>query len=184
MSSNLGDKDTNLVWIDLEMTGLNLDKDQIIEIATIITDKDLNILAKGPVLAIQTPKELLDSMDDVVREMHTKNGLIERVKASTTTLAQAEEQTLAFIQQYTNVRTSPLCGNSIGTDKMFLTKYMPKIVAHLHYRLIDVSTVKQLNFLWGFNYEYEKKGTHLALDDIEESIGELNFYRDKFFKKN
>ncbi|RIY36707.1 oligoribonuclease [Psittacicella gerlachiana] len=183
MSKNLGDKDTNLVWIDLEMTGLDVKKERIIEIATIITDKDLNILAHGPVIAIDTPREFLDSMSDVVREMHTKNGLIERVKASNITLEQAQEQTLEFISQYTNKKTSPLCGNSIATDKLFLLEYMPKIAEHLHYRLIDVSTIKQLNFLWGFDYKYEKKGSHLALDDIEDSIGELAFYRKKFFTK-
>ncbi|RIY32560.1 oligoribonuclease [Psittacicella hinzii] len=183
MTKNLGDKDTNLVWIDLEMTGLDLDKDAIIEISTIVTDKDLNILAYGPNLAIQTPDEVLNSMSDFVLEMHTKNGLLERVKNSNVTLAQAQQQTLEFIQQYTNVKTSPLCGNSIATDKMFLIKYMPEVVEHLHYRLIDVSTIKQLNFLWGFDYKYEKGDTHLALDDIKASIAELAFYREKFFQK-
>ncbi|MFC6276303.1 oligoribonuclease [Psittacicella hinzii] len=180
---NYGDKATNLVWIDLEMTGLDINKDAIIEIATIVTDKDLNILAYGPDLAIQTPESVLATMDDFVLNMHTQNGLLERVRKSTITLEQAEKMTLDFIQKFTNVRTAPLCGNSIGTDKMFLVKHMPNLVKHLHYRMIDVSTIKQLNFLWGFDYAYEKQGTHLALDDIKESIGELAFYRQKFFQK-
>lgn len=176
------DKSTNLVWIDLEMTGLNPRTDVIIEIATIITDKDLNIIAEGPSIAIQTDQAKLEAMDEVVSKMHSDNGLLDRVRASNISLSQAEQMTLDFIKQYTEEGTSPLCGNSIATDKMFLTFQMPKIVKQLHYRLVDVSTVKQLNAYWHLQPEYKKDSTHLALDDIKESINELKYYKENIFK--
>lgn len=174
---------TNLVWVDLEMTGLDVNNDKIIEIATIVTDKDLNVVAYGPVFAIGISQEDLESMSPTVRQMHTDNGLIQRCLASKTTLADAERLTLEFIKQHVDQGCSPLCGNSIGTDKMFMVQYMPKIISYLHYRMIDVSSIKVLNQLWNLGTQYQKNSTHLALDDIKESINELKFYRDTILKR-
>jgi oligoribonuclease len=180
---------TRLVWIDLEMTGLDPHNDHILEIASIITDTHLTIIAEGPELVIQCPEEALISMSPEVRSMHEKNGLIERVRASNITRAQAEEQTLNFLQTYCINNTSPLCGNSIWQDKRFLSHHMPSIVSFLHYRIIDVSSIKQLVRYW---YEPKineilkktiKKDTHRALIDIHESIQELALYRSHYFKE-
>jgi oligoribonuclease len=173
----------HLIWLDLEMTGLNPDIDLIIEIATVVTDKDLNILAEGPVLAVHQPDSALAAMDDWNQQHHGQSGLIERVKASQINTAEAERQTLNFLQQWLPEKTSPLCGNSIGQDRRFLYRYMPRLEAFFHYRSIDVSTVKELAARWapeikdGFN----KESKHQALDDIIESIEELRYYREHFF---
>ncbi|MFZ2171659.1 MAG: oligoribonuclease [Methylococcaceae bacterium] len=174
----------HLIWIDLEMTGLNPDSDLIIEIATVVTDKDLNILAQGPVLAVHQSDAALSAMDDWNQKHHGGSGLIERVKASTINEAEAERQTIEFLGQWVPENTSPICGNSIGQDRRFLYRYMPKLEAYFHYRNIDVSTLKELAARWapeikdGFN----KESTHQALDDIIESIEELRYYREHFIK--
>ena len=174
----------NLIWIDLEMTGLNPEVDVIIEIATIVTDKNLNILAQGPVLAIHQPDEILDAMDDWCKEHHGNSGLTARVQNSQISLQEAEKQTLEFVKEWVDEKQSPLCGNSIWQDRRFLTKYMPTLEAFFHYRCVDVSTFKELAARWcpqikeGFN----KESTHLALDDIIESIEELRYYREHFIR--
>ena len=172
----------HLIWIDLEMTGLNPDTDLIIEIATLVTDKELNILAQGPVLAIHQSDAALAAMDDWNQEHHGRSGLIERVKNSNIDDAEGERQTLAFLRQWVPANTSPMCGNSIGQDRRFLYRYMPELEAYFHYRNIDVSTLKELAARWapevknGFN----KVSAHQALDDIKESIEELRYYREHF----
>jgi len=174
----------HLVWIDLEMTGLNPDSDLIIEIATVVTDKDLNILAQGPVLAVHQSDEALTAMDDWNQKHHGQSGLIDRVKASAINETEAERLTIEFLKQWVPENTSPICGNSIGQDRRFLYRYMPKLEAYFHYRNIDVSTLKELAARWapevknGFN----KESTHQALDDIIESIEELRYYREHFIK--
>jgi oligoribonuclease len=174
----------HLIWIDLEMTGLNPDSDLIIEIATVVTDKDLNILAEGPVLAVHQPDAALAAMDDWNQQHHGQSGLIDRVKASTINEAEAERLTIEFLKQWVPENTSPICGNSIGQDRRFLYRYMPKLEAYFHYRNIDVSTLKELVARWapelknGFN----KESSHQALDDIIESIEELRYYREHFIR--
>jgi len=174
----------HLIWIDLEMTGLNPDSDLIIEIATVVTDKELTILAQGPVLAVHQSDAALAAMDDWNQKHHGQSGLIDRVKASTINEAEAERLTIEFLKQWVPENTSPICGNSIGQDRRFLVRYMPKLEAYFHYRNIDVSTLKELAARWapevkeGFN----KESTHQALDDIIESIEELRYYREHFIK--
>ncbi|MFB1004898.1 MAG: oligoribonuclease [Candidatus Poseidoniaceae archaeon] len=173
-----------LVWIDLEMTGLDVTKESIIEIATVITDGELNVLAQGPNLAISVDESLLAGMDEWNTTHHTSSGLVERVKHQSVSLEEAERQTLEFLCEWVPEGTAPLCGNSVWNDKKFMEKEMPSLVAHLHYRMIDVSTVKELARRWypGIS-RYEKKGAHLALDDILESIEELRYFRTRVFKK-
>ena len=172
----------NLVWMDLEMTGLDPETDTILEIATIITDANLNTLAEGPNLAIHHPDAVLDAMDDWCREHHAASGLSARVRQSDITLAEAEAQTLSFIAQYVPPGASPLCGNSIHQDRRFLVRHMPKLEAWLHYRNIDVSTIKELARRWYPALKPPlKKGSHLALQDVRESIEELVFYRQRLF---
>ncbi len=174
----------NLIWIDLEMTGLDPDRDLIIEIATVITDKNLNILAEGPVLAVHQSEAALAAMDDWNQKHHGESGLIERIRLSNISTDDAEAQTLAFLKQWVPAKTSPICGNSICQDRRFLYRYMPELEGYFHYRNLDVSTVKELAARWaprlkdGFN----KKAAHKALDDIIESIDELKYYRQHFFK--
>ena len=178
------DKSKTLIWIDMEMTGLEPDTDRIIEIATLVTDADLNILAEGPVLAVHQSEQALAAMDEWNQRTHGESGLIRRVRASTTTDADAENQTLAFLSQYADPRSSPMCGNSIHQDRRFLVRYMPALEAFFHYRNLDVSTVKELAKRWRPELPagFVKKGTHQALDDIHESINELKYYREHFFR--
>jgi oligoribonuclease len=174
-----------LVWMDLEMTGLDATKDVIVEIATIVTDDDLTIVAEGPDLVIHQPDDALAAMDKFVVDMHTKSGLLDAIRASTVTLEEAGAATLAFIKQYVPVKaTVPLCGNSIGMDRRFLTAYLPDIENWLHYRSIDVSSVKELVRRWYPQVKNDlphKNGSHRALDDIRASITELQFYRERVF---
>ena len=174
----------NLVWMDLEMTGLDPETDVIIEMATIITDNDLNILGEGPVLAVSQPEEKLAAMDEWNTSHHTKSGLVERVRHSGVSEREAEAQTLAFIEGHLEKNVSPLCGNTIWQDRRFLTRYMPALEAYLHYRNIDVSSIKELVARWrpdllpGFG----KTNQHTALADIRESIEELKYYREHFIR--
>jgi oligoribonuclease len=174
-----------LVWIDCEMTGLDPAKDALLEIATIITDYNLNVIAHGPVLAIRQSEARLAGMDAWNRRTHRKSGLIERVRTSGISAAEAERETLAFVKKYCYAQTAPLCGNSIGQDKRFLAKYMPELHDFLHYKVVDVSSIKVLVTEWyGGKYRSpDKKELHRALDDIEESIAELKYYREHVFVK-
>ncbi|SHE20591.1 oligoribonuclease [methanotrophic endosymbiont of Bathymodiolus puteoserpentis (Logatchev)] len=174
----------NLIWIDLEMTGLDPDNDLIIEIATVVTDKYLNVLATGPVLAVHQSDTALAAMDDWNQEHHSKSGLIERVKASPVNDAQAEQQTIEFLKQWVPAATSPMCGNSIGQDRRFLYRRMRKLEEFFHYRNLDVSTLKELAARWApeVKESFKKKETHEALQDVIESIEELKHYREHFIK--
>lgn len=175
--------DSNLVWIDMEMTGLDPETCKVLEIATIVTDAQLNVLAEGPVIAVHQPDAILDGMDEWCTRVHGESGLTARCRESSTDEAQAARQTMAFLENYVDAGKSPLCGNTIGQDRRFMVKYMPELEAYFHYRSIDVSTIKELVKRWkpevldGFT----KKGVHLALDDIRESIAEMRFYREKVF---
>jgi len=174
----------HLVWMDLEMTGLDPEHDTILEIATIITDAELNTVAEGPVLVIHHDKASLDAMNEWCVKQHGASGLTQRVLDSTTTLGEAEAQTLAFIQQHIGQSASPLCGNSIHQDRRFLVRYMPQIENWLHYRNIDVSSIKELACRWYPNFKAPaKSGAHLAMEDIRDSISELKYYREQFFVK-
>jgi oligoribonuclease len=174
-----------LVWMDLEMTGLDHTRDVIVEIATIVTDDGLEIVAEGPDVVVHQPDDVLATMDPFVVEMHTRSGLLEAIKSSTTTLEEAGAQTLAFIRQHVREpRTVPLCGNSIGTDRRFLAAYLPEIEDYLHYRSIDVSSVKELVRRWYPKIRQarpQKLGAHRAPDDIRDSIEELRYYRQRVF---
>jgi oligoribonuclease len=174
----------NLIWIDLEMTGLDSFNDTIIEIATIITDKELNTLAEGPVIAIHQGDDVLQAMDEWNTRQHGQSGLTERVQNSQYTLQQAEQETLAFLAQYLPAGKSPMCGNSICQDRRFMARLMPKLEAYFHYRNLDVSTLKELTQRWQPETldQFKKKGSHLALDDIRESIEEMQFYREHVMK--
>lgn len=174
----------NLIWIDLEMTGLDAFNDVIIEIATIVTDKDLNILAEGPVLAIHQPDEVLARMDEWNQKQHGGSGLIQRVKESTWSEAQAEQATLDFLKQYVPEKASPMCGNTICQDRRFLARFMPTLEQFFHYRHLDVSTLKELANRWrpGLADGFKKESTHLALQDIRDSIDELKYYREHFIR--
>lgn len=174
-----------LVWIDMEMSGLDPDRDVILEIATLITDEQLQLIAEGPVFAVRQPKRILDRMDRWNTEHHNASGLVKRVLESEITATEAEHQTLAFVRKYCLKRKSPLCGNSVYQDRRFLAHYMPELENFLHYRNIDVSTIKELVRRWYPNGAKapEKKHAHLALDDIRESIEELRFYREQYFPK-
>jgi oligoribonuclease len=174
-----------LVWMDLEMTGLDPAHDVIIEIATLITDDDLDILAEGPDLVLGATAEQLAAMDDVVRGMHTRSGLISAIEASPITLAEAGAATMAFLKEHiAHPRSVPLCGNSIGTDRRFLAAWLPEVEEYLHYRSVDVSTIKELARRWYPKLSSgapRKAGSHRALDDIKESVAELRYYRQTLF---
>ena len=174
----------HLIWVDLEMTGLNPEKDRIIEMATIVTDANLNLVAEGPVIAVHQSDALLATMDEWCTRTHGQSGLTERVRASTIGEADAEAQTLAFLAEHVAQGASPMCGNSIGQDRRFLVRYMPTLEAFFHYRNLDVSTIKELCRRWRPDLlpGFTKKATHLALDDIRESIAELQYYRQHFFR--
>ena len=178
-----------LIWMDLEMTGLDPERHVIVEIATLVTDDDLNIIAEGPDLVIFQPDEALAEMDDFVTNMHITSGLLDLIKTSTVTHDDAMQQTLDFIKLHSpEPMKIPLCGNSIRTDRAFLTKYMPDIENWLHYRCVDVSTVKELVKRWNPGLEHARPKsegtTHRAMDDIRDSVAELKFYRDKVFKSS
>lgn len=181
VSAKALDMGGNLVWVDLEMTGLDPDRCVILEIATVVTSPDLSWSVEGPALTIHQPESVLLGMADVVKDMHRRSGLWERVLASTTTLAEAEAQTLAFVRAHVEKGTSPLCGNSVWKDKTFLEKYMPELCGHMHYRIVDVSTLKELVRRWypAAYHAPKKREVHRALDDIRESIEELKWYRSK-----
>jgi oligoribonuclease len=176
-----------LIWMDLEMTGLDESRHVIVEIATLVTDDDLNIIAEGPNLVIHQPDEVMVHMDDFVTNMHTVSGLLEKIKTSTISEAEAMQQTLDFIKEHSpEPNKIPLCGNSIRTDRTFLAKYMPEIENWLHYRCVDVSTIKELVKRWNPGLEHARPKsegiTHRAMDDIRDSVAELKFYRDKVFR--
>lgn len=173
----------HLVWMDLEMSGLDPEKERILEIATIVTDSSLNIVEEGPVVCIKQGQRLIDAMDDWNTSHHNASGLVDRISKEGVSEARAEQLTLDFLRQHIEAGVSPLCGNSVGQDRRFLVKYMPELETFLHYRNLDVSTVKELCVRWRPDLAggVKKKNAHRALDDIRESIDELRFYRDNFF---
>jgi len=179
----MGASPNNLIWIDLEMTGLDPQRDYIIEIATIVTDSNLQIIAEGPVLAIHVPDDVLAGMDEWNTRQHGKTGLTERVRRSTIDNATAERLTLEFLSQHVPPRVSPMCGNSICQDRRFLARLMPQLEAYFHYRNLDVSTLKILVNRWAPDKEqFTKESMHVALEDIRDSINELRFYRERYLK--
>ncbi len=175
--------ENNLIWIDLEMTGLDTDNDFIIEIATVVSDSQLNILAEGPIMAIFQPDEILNQMDEWNTRQHNQSGLVERIRNSPYSVAEAERSTLEFLKKFVPEGLSPMCGNSICQDRRFMHRLMPKLEAYFHYRNLDVSTIKEIVKRWAPKKEsYLKQGSHLAMDDIRDSINELKFYREHVFK--
>ena len=180
---HLNENSNHIVWVDLEMSGLNIDKDHILEMACLITDKNLKIIAEGPELIIHQSDEILNGMDEWCTKTHGESGLTKSCRTSTISIEQAEQAMLEFVQKHTPKGSCPLAGNSIHVDRIFLNKYMKNFLNHLHYRIIDVSTIKELAKRWSNeNIFFVKNQTHRALDDIKESIEELKFYRSKFFK--
>ena len=177
-------KAENLVWIDLEMTGLNTQADRIIEIATIVTDAQLNVLAEGPVIAIHQPETVLEAMDEWTQKTHSTSGLLKRVRESVASAVEAEAHTLEFLAKYAEAGASPMCGNSICQDRRFLAREMPTLEKFFHYRNLDVSTLKELAQRWAPHVltEFQKTSTHLAMDDIRDSIRELDHYRRHFLR--
>lgn len=184
MSNTPALRDDLLVWIDLEMTGLDPERERIIEVATLITDNNLNLIAEGPVLAVHQPDSLLDAMDEWCTRTHGESGLTERVQQSRIGTAEAERQTLEFLKQYVAPGSSPICGNSVHQDRRFLEREMPELLTFFHYRNLDVSTVKELAKRWnpGAMAGFNKQNVHLAMEDIKESIAELAHYRNTFLR--
>ncbi len=176
--------DRNLVWLDLEMTGLEPEKDFILEIATVVTDSELNVLAEGPCLAIRQSDEVLEGMDAWCVDQHGKSGLTQRCRESRSSVLDAQARTLEFLLQWCATGKSPLCGNTIGQDRRFLVKYMPRLNDFFHYRSIDVSSIKELVLRWypDSKYVYSKSKAHLSLQDVQESIAELIHYRKTVFR--
>ncbi len=184
MGPDMTQDSANLIWIDLEMTGLDTFRDEIIEIATIVTDNNLNTVAEGPVLTIHQPEAVLSAMDEWNKEQHANSGLLERVRKSRLDAVAAEAQTLAFLEQHVPAGKSPMCGNSICQDRRFLARRMPALEAYFHYRNLDVSTLKELAARWWPEMArgLKKESKHLALDDIRDSIAELQYYRERFLR--
>jgi len=180
----MSDKKTNLIWIDLEMTGLDTVQDEIIEIATLVTDSQLNVIAEGPMLAIHQPDKLLDAMDEWNTRQHGKSGLTQRVKDSKLSTQDAERMTLEFLAEHVDAGASPMCGNSICQDRRFMARLMPELEEFFHYRNLDVSTLKELGKRWAPQVMagYKKESSHLAMNDIKDSIAELQYYREHLFK--
>lgn len=177
--------DQNLFWLDLEMTGVDAQQHHILEIATLVTDKDLRVIEQGPSLVIQQSEEHLNGMLNEVRDMHMKTGLLNRVAQSTTSLGFAEKQTIAFLKKHCVSGNTMLCGNSIWVDRTFIKRYMAQLDACLHYRMIDVSTLKELAARWYPNIvPFEKKKSHIALEDIRESVAELQYYKQQMLIQN
>ena len=174
----------NLIWIDLEMTGLDTNNDAIIEIATIVTDSTLTVLAEGPIIAIHQDDARLEAMDEWNTRQHGKSGLTERVQASVITVEEAEQQTIDFLKEFVPAGVSPMCGNSICQDRRFMARLMPELEAYFHYRNLDVSSLKELATRWAPKVAkgYKKRASHLAMDDVKDSIRELQHYRDTFIK--
>jgi oligoribonuclease len=181
---NMPQNSNNLIWIDLEMTGLDTQNDVIIEIATVITDSELNTLAEGPVLAIHQSDDVLNAMDDWNTRQHGQSGLTARVKSSAITEAEAERQTIKFLREFVPANASPMCGNSICQDRRFLARCMPELEKYFHYRNLDVSSLKELAKRWAPKVfkGFSKESSHLALDDIRDSIAELKYYREHLLK--
>ncbi len=180
----MAQNDTHLVWIDMEMSGLEPDTDRVLKVALIVTDKDLNLLEEGPVLVVSQPPAVLDAMDNWNKGTHGKSGLIDKVKASALSEAAVEAQMIEFMKRYVGERKSPMCGNSICQDRRFLARHMPKLEAYFHYRNLDVSTLKELAARWRPELKegFKKANNHTALADIQESIEELKYYRDTFLR--
>ncbi|GAA5236220.1 oligoribonuclease [Verticiella sediminum] len=176
--------ENHLVWLDMEMSGLDPERERILEVAVVVTDAFLETVAEGPVLVVHQPDELLDGMDSWNKSTHGKSGLIDKVKASTLTEAEAEEQLLAFLRQYVPAGKSPLCGNTIGQDRRFMVRYMPRLEQFFHYRNLDVSTLKELCRRWKpeIYRNFTKQSKHEALSDVYDSIEELKYYREHFIK--
>ncbi|MWJ26898.1 oligoribonuclease [Halomonas sp. ZH2S] len=184
MTDNPQPRKDVLIWIDLEMTGLDPNRERIIEIATLITDNDLNIIAEGPVLAVKQPDSLLEGMDNWNQKTHGESGLVTRIKESTVDTAEAERRTLAFLKTYAVAGVSPMCGNSVHQDRRFMEREMPELLEFFHYRNLDVSTLKELAKRWnpGAIAGFKKRNVHLAMEDIKESVEELAHYRETFLR--
>ncbi len=180
----MSDRKTNLIWIDLEMTGLDTFEDEIIEIATLVTDSQLNPVAEGPMLAIHQPDKVLDGMDEWNTRQHGKSGLTQRVRDSKLTTQDAERLTLEFLAEHVDAGASPMCGNSICQDRRFMARLMPQLEGFFHYRNLDVSTLKELGKRWAPQAiaAFKKESSHLAMDDIRDSIKELEYYREHLFR--
>ena len=182
----MAQNDTHLVWVDMEMSGLDPDKDVVLEVALVVTDKDLNLVEEGPVLVVHQSDAVLDAMDSWNKSTHGKSGLIDKVKASPLSEADVENQMIEFMKLYVGERKSPMCGNSICQDRRFMARHLPKLEAYFHYRNLDVSTLKELAARWRPELKdgFKKANSHTALADIQESIEELKYYREHFIRMN
>ncbi len=180
----MAQNDTHLVWVDMEMSGLDPDNDRVLEVALVVTDKDLNLVEEGPVLVVRQPDAVLDAMDSWNKSTHGKSGLIDKVKASTLSEADVEQHMIEFMKQHVGERKSPMCGNSICQDRRFMARHLPRLEAYFHYRNLDVSTLKELAARWRPDLKdgFKKANSHTALADIQESIEELKYYREHFIK--